>query len=322
MSKLDRSLRDLEKRLRDEPNNLGLRVLVAAALREAGKNSDAVELYRSVAIAYRDQGRTQQAIAVCKSILEIAPGDPISTNLMAQLSANQAPRARESNSVAAAVLEIPSITPPPPPSNPPTSPPPPIRPQTARPRTPPPVPAAPVVPPPRRSSFEETPLPKPLPYHVADPTTSSLEKMSARDIPVTDDSDTRPSGPKTARGSDVDGLAAAARRISASLIAAARSASDDEDISIELETRRVPRIDTRELQKISAPPPTVPTERVSPLGLADDDLPTANREALGNDDPTRDSKEPTREVDTEDELTAPVELPAGTRPPPLPPKKR
>ncbi len=316
-------LRELEKRLRDEPDNLGLRVLVAAAMREAGRNTDAVELYRSVAIAYRDQGRGQQAIAVCKSILDIAPDDAISKNLLAQLVANQ-PRARESSSVDAAVLDIPSITPPPPPSNPPTTPPPPLRPQTARPpappraRTPAPLPAAPAPSvPARRSSFgEETPLPKPLPYHVADPTTSSLQKMSAPELP-SEDADTRPSGPKTARGSDVDGLAAAARRISASLIAAGRSVTraDEDDISIELETRRLPRIDTRELQKIAAPPPTVPTERVSPIAL-DDELPTASRAALGNEEPT----DIPIELDTEDELTSPVDLPAGTKPPPL--KKR
>jgi len=66
-------LKELEKRLRDEPENLGLRVMVAGAMRETGRHDEAVELYRSVAIAYRDQGRSQQAIAVCRSILEIAP---------------------------------------------------------------------------------------------------------------------------------------------------------------------------------------------------------------------------------------------------------
>ena len=64
-------LRDLEKRLEKEPHNLGLRVTVAGMLREAGRSIEAVELYRSVAIAYRDQGRPQQAIAVCRSILAL-----------------------------------------------------------------------------------------------------------------------------------------------------------------------------------------------------------------------------------------------------------
>ncbi len=64
--KAESRVRDLERRLRDEPNNLGVRVMLAAALREIGRDPEAIELYRSVAIAYRDQGRTQQAIAVCR----------------------------------------------------------------------------------------------------------------------------------------------------------------------------------------------------------------------------------------------------------------
>src|SRR5258705_2548050 len=86
-------LKELERRLRDEPDNLGLRVSVAGALHEAGRRDDAVELYRSVAIAYRDQGRPQQAITVCRSILELAPDDASCHALLATLLANQpAPR--------------------------------------------------------------------------------------------------------------------------------------------------------------------------------------------------------------------------------------
>jgi hypothetical protein len=68
-------LKELENRLRDEPANLGLRVMVAGALHEAGRRDDAIELYRSVALVYRAQGRTQQAITVCHRILELAPDD-------------------------------------------------------------------------------------------------------------------------------------------------------------------------------------------------------------------------------------------------------
>jgi hypothetical protein len=45
------TLQELERRLRADPENLYLRVTVAAALREAGRSADAVELYRSAAIA-------------------------------------------------------------------------------------------------------------------------------------------------------------------------------------------------------------------------------------------------------------------------------
>src|SRR5262249_12210110 len=84
-------LKELEQRLRNEPDNLGLRVMVAGALHEAGRRADAVELYRSVAVAYRDQGRPQQAITVCRSILELAPGDAPCNELLAALLAAQPP---------------------------------------------------------------------------------------------------------------------------------------------------------------------------------------------------------------------------------------
>src|SRR5262245_59727443 len=87
----DPRLRELEKRLKDEPDNLGLRVTVAGVLRDAGRGAEAVELYRSVAIAYRDQGRGQQAIAVCKSILEVAPDDANCHALLATLVAAKMP---------------------------------------------------------------------------------------------------------------------------------------------------------------------------------------------------------------------------------------
>ena len=59
--------------------------MFASALREAGRDSEAIELYRSVAMAYRDQGRNQQAVAVCRSILELAPNDEVSLALLEQL---------------------------------------------------------------------------------------------------------------------------------------------------------------------------------------------------------------------------------------------
>jgi hypothetical protein len=111
----------LERRLREEPGNLGLRVSLAGALHAAGRTGDAVELYRSVAIAYREQGRTLQAVAVCKSILEIAPDDQISRSLLATMGDGDRPSA---------------------------------------------------------SFAGATPLPAPLPYHVADPTTRVLRKPS------------------------------------------------------------------------------------------------------------------------------------------------
>ncbi|RMH38833.1 MAG: hypothetical protein D6689_18500, partial [Deltaproteobacteria bacterium] len=64
---------------------LVLRLRLAAALREVGRTDDAVALYRSVALTYRDSGRLQQAIAVCKSALEIEPGNREMHGLLADL---------------------------------------------------------------------------------------------------------------------------------------------------------------------------------------------------------------------------------------------
>ena len=92
---MSRALKDAEKRLKAEPNNLGLRVQVAGLMREAGRSTEAVELYRSVALAYRDQGRKNQAIMVCRSILEIAPDDVACNALLSQL-AGEVPAPRSS----------------------------------------------------------------------------------------------------------------------------------------------------------------------------------------------------------------------------------
>ena len=48
-----------------------------------------------------------------------------------------------------------------------------------------------------------------------------------------------------------------------------RATEVDEDLSAELETRRIPQIPPADLDKISQPPPTVPIERISPRELAD-----------------------------------------------------
>lgn len=262
-------LKELEKRLRDEPENLGLRISLATAYREVARMSDAIELYRSVAIAYRDQGRVQQAIAVCKSLLEIAPNDTASRALLATLTPPTPVRA--------------------------SSPHPPVRERevdvdldvgtlVAAPA----IPERPAQPIPqilgrdssglwsRRSSLDETPLPRAVPYHVHDPTTSMLSKLSESDL-VTgveshvdvpdpgDAADTRP-GEEATRPSS--GLANAARRISATL--SGRLSERAVDLAAELETRQRPRIESGEAERLSRPPPTVPFQRPD-LDEPDDD---------------------------------------------------
>lgn len=259
-------LKELEKRLRDEPDNLGLRVLVAGAMREAGRQAEAVELYRSVAMAYLDQGRAQQAIAVCKSILEIAPTDARCISLLAALTSTPpaagAPRDRAS--AVALVIEA---------DLPPATPRAPMAASVAH------APAPPVLPtrssvssgvPNRRSSFDETPLPRPVPYHVHDPTTHSLKKLSEVELPgalpapTTDPIEpVEPVEEDTTRPT-VTGLASAAHKISASLIgvAAERDGLPAEDLAAQLDTRQRPRIAAAALESLSRPPPTVPIARV------------------------------------------------------------
>jgi hypothetical protein len=148
---------ELERRLRDEPSNLGLRVSLAGALHAAGRTSDAIELYRSVAIAYREQGRTLQAVAVCRSILEIAPDDPVSRALLASLAASGGNGDGDRASVA-------TLT------------------------------------------GDHTPLPNPVPYHVADPTTRLLRKPSEPLLtPDPDAARTQPSMRVSADDDDDDG---------------------------------------------------------------------------------------------------------------------
>jgi CRP-like cAMP-binding protein len=81
--------RELEKQLRKEPDNLALRLRLAASYREAGRAADAVQLYRSVAIAYHAQRRLAQAAAVCRSVLDIEPGQRETVALLAELEAMQ-----------------------------------------------------------------------------------------------------------------------------------------------------------------------------------------------------------------------------------------
>ncbi|MEP6864725.1 MAG: hypothetical protein ABJE66_29165, partial [Deltaproteobacteria bacterium] len=292
------TLKELEKRLEKEPDNLPLRVTVAGMMSDAGRKADAVEHYRRVAHAYRAQGRLQQALAVARSILELAPNDTAIKSLVAELTevktpaptlppAAAPPRHEERKPSAAeptrtgvrgvseprvampapelddldtkppgatgsrpsgvlpqrithtGLRPIPVTTTKGPKSSPPV-----IRipekkgdsqpPATATFRAQPPPPPSRRSPfpddvtdphisggAPRRSSFDTpTPLPQPVPYHLADPT-SSQDRISRDNIPglglgLDDALETRPGDkPNDERDSDSGGgLAQAARRIS------------------------------------------------------------------------------------------------------------
>lgn len=306
-------LKELEKRLKQEPHNLGLRVQVAGMMRDAGRSIEAVEHYRAVAFAYRDQGRTQQAIAVCRSILEIAPDDVACQGLLSQL------QNRTSSTLPPPVAPAPPVIAqaPPAPSRMPTQPVPAVQqPQvpernqhprviTTAPITIPSMPSIKTTPEPeRRSSMDETPLPKPMPYHEFD-RTSQPAKVSAREI------EERTTPPKTG------GLAQAARHISGLFSTGSSPGipNKEMDLSAELDTRQRRRVTAEEVEKlerVTAPiPPTHLDDLITPVPSGDDDT-TDQVDALTP--PPRAS---------EDALTPPplhgaVPILGRPRPPPMP----
>lgn len=208
------TLRDLEERLSQEPDNLALRIRVAELFRQAGRIADATELLRSVALAYRDQGRYDRAVAIGQSILDFAPEDTDARALVTEFSGRDdeatapgqdvrgkeettlvdarmpvvRPISRSRSASLAALIARPRIS----------SRPPPLRAQVGllRPR------GGPILPP--TIVNEDTPLPGALPYHIADPSTPASKS---------------PYGLRGVRSEHTDplkvtGLAEAARRIS------------------------------------------------------------------------------------------------------------
>src|SRR5690606_21687535 len=103
---------------------------------------------------------------------------------------------------------------------------------------------------PRRSSMDHTPLPDPVPYHLAD-RTSRPSRLSSDDIDLTDPT----------RVEDQPLGSQGARRIS-SLLGESRGVPQEMDLSSELDTRQRPRIRSDELRKITEPPPTAPLDVV------------------------------------------------------------
>jgi CRP-like cAMP-binding protein len=164
----------------------------------------------------------------------------------------------------------------------------------------------------KSGTFEtETPLPVPIPYHIADPTSAKARVPVSELDDVDETTETRP-GPPVRPPSEpgTAGLAKAARRISGMFTNLASN-----DVAQELETREHVRLSADDLGLISRPPPTVPIE---PVDL--DDAPTPIPDWAGvvtrpgpgaaHDTPAPGSRA-SRPPD-EDELTAPIEkLPAA-----------
>ena len=68
-----KAIKELRKQLRDDPANVVLRIRLASLLRDVGEHSEAVEHYLAVSKSYDLSGRSGQALAVCKGVLEFAP---------------------------------------------------------------------------------------------------------------------------------------------------------------------------------------------------------------------------------------------------------
>ncbi|HEY0191967.1 MAG TPA: cyclic nucleotide-binding domain-containing protein [Kofleriaceae bacterium] len=317
-------LKELEKRLRDEPDNLGLRVALAGAFVEAHRRDDAVELYRSVAIAYREQGRLHQAIAVCRSVLELAPGDASCHALLAAME-TPVPRAR--------------TEPPPPVAKPPPEPPPLLPPEpdedengdddddsdddgsdVQR------LSLADLLPA-RPSLSDITPLPTPVPYEVAEPTLPP--KLGYRDLPPS----MREQLPdELAHVAVLEGLAAAAHRISASLLAGvpadddlieATEAGGDITIANDLDDREDDALVRPDLDAVPPPAPADPHAALDRLGTLRPTIPLspAARRAAGISEtgpllPKRPSV--SRILAVDDEKTQPREVPRQLRPATVP----
>jgi cAMP-dependent protein kinase regulator len=90
--RLRRLLKEYAKALRDDPANLVLRLKLAFVLHELGRDDDAIDMYRNVAVAYAQSGRLVQAVAVCKGILELDPDHHETQALLAELAHEQGAR--------------------------------------------------------------------------------------------------------------------------------------------------------------------------------------------------------------------------------------
>jgi CRP-like cAMP-binding protein len=87
---MQKRLKELAAALKAEPGSIPRRLELAAALREAGRPNDAIELYRGVAEVYAEEGRLVQAMAVCKGILEIDAGHRSTLEMLATLAQRRA----------------------------------------------------------------------------------------------------------------------------------------------------------------------------------------------------------------------------------------
>lgn len=95
-----RHLTVLAQALRREPASIPRRLEFAAALRSVGRHADAIDVYRSIAQVYAEDGHLLQAISLCKGILEIDPDHRDALEMLANLAGG-----RRSGRMAAVAFE-------------------------------------------------------------------------------------------------------------------------------------------------------------------------------------------------------------------------
>jgi len=102
---LQKRLKELAAALKAEPGSIPRRLELAAALRDAQRPNDAIDLYRGVAAVYAEEGRLVQAMAVCKGILEMDPEHRDTLEMLANL-AQRSRAARRASSPASEVRQV------------------------------------------------------------------------------------------------------------------------------------------------------------------------------------------------------------------------
>ncbi len=286
-----RPIRDLERQLRREPDNLALRLTLAAAYREADRAVEALALYRSVARAYAEQGRASQAAAVCRSALELAPEDGELYGMLVHLERTSTTRPPPLGP-APAIVAPPATTPPPSRTDNPMQ-------STVKrvPPPPPPPPRAPSVPEratplPRLSSSDlETPLPPPMALH--ETRDSIVEMPHLREDPDT-------VIPLTVKRTPLTPVSAVAQA-SASQSGERPSSAD---FAAEMVTRRRPKLSPRDLDLLDTS--SLDGLATDPVQVA---LPEVGSSEGGHDDPAMDPA-----LDDDEPTTPPAPSPSPTLP--------
>jgi len=106
--KAGKLVKEYEQLIGREPDNVVARLKLAAVLRELGQVPAALVHYRAVADTYHRHGRYLQALAVCRSALEIDPAD-VQTRTLYQVidAARSGAPEEESTHIAAEAAPVP-----------------------------------------------------------------------------------------------------------------------------------------------------------------------------------------------------------------------